>query len=322
MKLPDIYFESEWGELYAIKDNGTHQTFLLNSNNGQVYYSFVKRVIDIRVDGKLYFDIITPYGFSGPVIIDCNVNRKNALLEEFKIEFDKYCVINDIVTDSCRFNPWLKNHEDFTHMYELIPNYSTLGIDLSVGNIFTDEISSKKRNMIRKAKKLGVTIHFDFEGEKLETFLAIYEKTIVKHNISNYYRFTKDFLLDNFNILRGKIFLSYAEYEKNIISIAVFLIGDNYIHYHLAANDGSYSGVPASDALIYEVAEYSKNNGYKYLMLGGAGGNAAIQRHKMGFTKKTEFPFYKGNRICNPKIYKKLLINCDKIDRTFFPSYR
>ena len=94
MNLPDIYFESNWGELYATKDNGTHQTFLFNSNLGQVYYSFVKRTIDIQVDGKTYFDIITPYGFSGPIVLDNGINKKNELLKEFKAAFDNYCSEN------------------------------------------------------------------------------------------------------------------------------------------------------------------------------------------------------------------------------------
>lgn len=322
MNLPDIYFESNWGELYATKDNGIHQTFLFNSNLGQVYYSFVKRTIDIQVDGKTYFDIITPYGFSGPVVLDNRINKKNELLKEFKAAFDNYCSEKFIVTDSCRFNPWLKNHVDFSHMYDLVPNYSTLGIDLSVDNIFMDELSSKKRNMIRKAVKLGVAIHFDFEGKNLDVFLSIYEKTISKNKIPDYYRFSKDFLLDNFKRLKGKIFIAYAEYEKKIISIAIFLQSDHYIHYHLAANDTNYNGIPANDALIYEIAEYGKKNDFKYLMLGGAGSNTALHSHKKGFTKNTEFDFYKGKRICNSDVYEKILANCKKIDKSFFPSYR
>ena len=322
MILPDIYFEPIWGELYAIKENGTHQTFFHDSIHGQAYYSFVKRIIDIKVEDETYFDIITPYGFGGPIIIENKINNKNELLNEFKEAFDNYCSENRIVTDSCRFNPWLKNHLDFAHMYEIVPNYTTIGIDLSVDNIFMDELRSKKRNMIRKAVKLGVTIHFDFEGKYIDVFLSIYEKTIIKNQISDYYRFSKAFLLDNFNRLRGKILIAFAEYKKNIISIAILLLSDQYIHYHLAANDTDYNGIPANDALLYEIAEYGKKNGFKYFMLGGAGANTTLHNHKIGFTKNSEFNFYKGRRICNPDVYKKILINCNKVDISFFPSYR
>ena len=184
MNLPDIYFESIWGELYAVKENGTHHIFLYNSNYGQVYYSFVKRIINIKVEDETYYDIITPYGFSGPVILNHSTNKKNELLKEFKVSFDNYCNENKIVTDSCRFNPWLKNHVNFAHMYDLVLNYTTIGIDLSVDNIFLNELSSKKRNMIRKASKLGVSIHFDFKGNNIDDFISIYEKTILKNSIS------------------------------------------------------------------------------------------------------------------------------------------
>jgi hypothetical protein len=322
MILPDIYFEPAWGELYAIKENGLYQTFLFRSGYGQVYYSFVKRLIDIKVDGLTYYDIITPYGFSGPVVLENSKNNRTELLEEYKKSFDNYCFENRIVTDSCRFSPWIKNHVDFTHMYELVPNYTTVGIDLSVESIFMDELSSKKRNMIRKAKKLGITIHYDFKGENLDRFLFLYEKTIIKNDISDYYRFSKDFLLDNFKRLSGKILIAYAEFEGNIISIAIFLLNAPYIHYHLASNDTNHKGTPANDALIYEIAEYGKKNGYKYFMLGGAGSNSHLHSHKMGFTKNSEFDFYKGRRICNPDVYQKILMNCKKVDASFFPSYR
>ncbi len=322
MNIPDIYFDPVWGKLYAIKDNGIHHVFEYKSINGCVYYSFVKRKIDIKIDNNIYYDIITPYGFSGPIILDLKNNKKDELLSEFKNSFDDYCDENNIITDSCRFNPWLKNHLDFSHMYKLIPNFSTLGVDLTVENIFMDELSSKKRNMIRKANKLGVEINYDFEGKYIDEFLEIYKQTIMKHDISNYYFFTKDFLIKNFRELKDKIMFGYAVYNNKIISIAIFLLSYPYIHYHLAANDREFQSVPANDTLLYNIAEYGKKNNYHYLMLGGAGGNKALQSHKKGFTKKVEFDFYKGARICNKEIYDLLLKKCNKVDENFFPSYR
>ena len=322
LHLPDIYFEPVWGELYAIKDKGIHQVFLYNSIHGQVYYSFVKRIIDIKIDGETYFDIITPYGFSGPIVLNNKSGKKDELLKEFKAAFDNYCNENRIVTDSCRFNPWVKNHVDFTHMYELVPNYTTIGINLSVNNIFSDELNYSKRKNIRKAERLGVTIHFGFENKYIDCFLALYEKTIIKNKISDYYRFSKDFLLANFEKLRGRIFFAFAEYEKKIISITIFLLSENYIHAHIGANDTDYWQIPANDALIYQVAEYGKKNGYQYLMLGGGAGNQALHFHKIKFTRNSEFDFFKGRRICNPDVYNKILLNCKMIDHSFFPSYR
>jgi len=204
----------------------------------------------------------------------------------------------------------------------LVPNHTTVGIDLNVNNIFFDEFNYSKRKNIRKAERLGVTIHFDFQGKNLDSFLSIYEKTIIKNQIPPYYHFSKDFLLDNFKKLGNRIFFAYAEYEKKIISITIFLLSENYVHAHLGGNDTDYWEIPANDALIYEVAEYGKKKGLKYLMLGGGGGNKALHFHKIKFTKKSEFDFYKGRRICNPDVYNKILLNCKKVDNSFFPSYR
>jgi hypothetical protein len=322
LELPDIYFEPKWGKLYEKKDEGKHSYFIFDDEFGKVYYSFVKREISIKLEEQFYYDIITPYGFGGPIVISSVDGKKPELIENFKLAFDCYCIDNRIVTDSCRFSPWLKNHLDFSTMYEIVPNFSTVGINLSVDDIFMDEIKSKKRNMIRKAQKLGVEIQYDFMGENIDSFIEIYEKTIEKNNISNYYRFTKEFLKKNFEDLKDSIFIAYARYQDKVISIAFFLLGKEYIHYHLAANDPDYFGVPANDLLLYSVAEYGKKIGKKFFMLGGAGSNKALHSHKMGFTKKCEFDFFKGRRVCNKEIYDKLLDKCDFIDPNFFPSYR
>ncbi|NPD46744.1 GNAT family N-acetyltransferase [Lentimicrobium sp. S6] len=322
MNLPDIYFEPEWGQLYAEKDKGEYSNFVFEDENGLIYYSFVKRKIDIEVDGESYFDIVSPYGFGGPVVLHYAEGCKHQLLATFKIAFDAFCKRENIVTDSCRFSPWLMNHLDFEHMYEVVPNFSTVGIDLSVEDVFMDEIKSKKRNMIRKAQKLGVEIHFDFEGKEIDSFIRVYEKTIEKNSISDYYRFSASFFKKNFEELKDKICIAYATYEKKIISIAFFLLGSEYVHYHLAANDTDYFGIPANDLMLYKVALYGKEIGKKYFMLGGAGSNKALHSHKMGFTREGEYPFFKGRRVCDKEIYDKLLQNCTKVDMNFFPSYR
>jgi len=322
MNLPDIYFEPEWGQLYAEKDNGIYSKFVFENESGLVYYSFIKRKIDIVIDGMSYYDIITPYGFGGPIVLQCKEGCKSKLLGSFKSAFDAYCAKENVVTDSCRFSPWLMNHLDFQHMYEVVPNFSTVGIDLSVEDVFMDEIKSKKRNMIRKAQKLGVEIHFDFEGKEIDSFIRIYENTIDKNNISDYYRFDASFFKRNFIELKDRIFIAYALYEKKIISIAFFLLGGEYLHYHLAANDTDYFGIPANDLMLYKVALYGKEIGKKYFMLGGAGSNKSLHSHKMGFTRYGEYPFHKGRRICDQEIYDKILHNCEKVDLNFFPSYR
>lgn len=38
----------------------------MKSINGYVTYTFLKRVINLKLDKKFY-DIITPYGYGGPV---------------------------------------------------------------------------------------------------------------------------------------------------------------------------------------------------------------------------------------------------------------
>lgn len=104
----------------------------------------------------------------------------------------------NIVAEYVRFSPWLGNHKDFLSCYEIYPNQTTIGIDLKMRDIWSEEISSKRRNIIRHAQKLGVTVGFDYTGEMLDDFLKLYSLTIERNNIGGYYVFSKDYLKRHF----------------------------------------------------------------------------------------------------------------------------
>ena len=66
----DVYFKPEYGKLCQLVDNGSCETFVLETEFGTVSNMFIKRPAPYLVDGVQYFDIVTPYGYGGPVIRD------------------------------------------------------------------------------------------------------------------------------------------------------------------------------------------------------------------------------------------------------------
>lgn len=65
----DIYFTEEYGKLCELIERGTSETFRLQNDNGEIQHMFIKRLIPQLVNGTQYYDLITPYGYGGPVII-------------------------------------------------------------------------------------------------------------------------------------------------------------------------------------------------------------------------------------------------------------
>ena len=315
----DIYYMKNWRDLYYVKDGDSSERFTYKSDKGTIVYPYVKRK---ALDSE-YFDIITPYGFNGPMIVNQKCDDVTSLIEDYEKAFDKYCNENKIIAEYVRFCPWEENHKLFGQYYSLRDNNSTIAIDLTVDDILMDEISSKRRNQIRLAYKKGVTIEFDFEGKTVEDFYNLYQNTIAKNDIGNYYLFDIDFLKKHFDMLKGNCFIANAKVDgKTISSSYVLVCGDN-MHYHLSANDYTMNEYNGNSVLLYEMAKLGKAWGCKYLHLGGVGvAEKSLMNFKLSFTKNGIYPFYVGTKIRNQKAYDELCEIHKSENANYFPAYR
>src|SRR6478735_1307981 len=106
----DVYFDDNYGKLYEKVENGKAEIFNFNYKFGIIKNQFIKREIPIRINNEIYYDIVTPYGYGGPVIIKCEENK--------------------IVSEFIRFHPILENAEDFTSVYDVKCIRKTLGTNL------------------------------------------------------------------------------------------------------------------------------------------------------------------------------------------------
>jgi len=322
---PDIYFLPEWGDLYQEHDKGVVDRFEFKNELGHIYYQFMKRQLPEDLDLGSYCDIVTPYGFNGPVILESDQGSKLILIAEYDKEFQKYCIDNNIISEYIRFNPWLKNHLDFEKIYTTKYNNYTLYTDLTVNDFFMQEFSSKIRNLIRKAVKSGIQIEFDFSGATITEFYRLYQMMVEKNKVADYYIFKSDFLKKTFLSLKDKQFIINAVYEDKYISSAIFLHYGDYIHYHLSANDPDYYPLNANSMILREACLWGQNNGKKQMHLGGAFTDELFAFKKQ-FTKKGICDYYVGKKIRNEEIYNELvnkrLKNGGILNNLYFPLYR
>jgi hypothetical protein len=324
-KLPDIYFLPEWGKLYEDHDHGEAGIFEFKNDLGHVYYQFMKRPLPDELDCKDYVDLVTPYGFNGPVILACEPARKESLAAAFDEAFQQYCLDNHFVSEYIRFSPWLRNHLDFEKIYSTKYNNYTFFTDLTVADFFLDEFSSKRRNQVRKAQKNEVQCEFDYSGATISEFSRIYELTVKKNNVSEYYLFRPDFLQKTFSALKSRQFIINARVEGKTISTAIFLHHGDYLHYHLCANDPEYYPLCANSLILYEAGKWGRANGKKQMHLGGAFSDELFAFKKQ-FTKKGICDYYVGKKIRDERMYRELLaikMKKGKISNPdYFPLYR
>lgn len=242
--LPDVYYDQAYAALYESVEKGVCGKFEYADENGAVLSLFMKRPVPWQVDGKTYYDLVTPYGYGGPAVLWAK--DKEALLEGYRRAFKAYCEQQRIVCEFVRFHPLLCNHRDFARQYSAVYNRHTLAVELTE-DFFMTQFHSKCRNAIRKAEKAGVVCEIDEKCSTIDTFAQIYYKTMEKDQADEYYFFPLDYFHQMRQALEGRLILINAKLEGQTIASSLFMVSEKFMHYHLSATDPAFYSCAAKD---------------------------------------------------------------------------
>lgn len=322
----DLYFDKNYGKLYEKADCGTQEIFVYEDDNGKITNQFLKREIKERIDGKVYFDLITPYGYGGPIIENL-LKDKDKLLQNYEKDFSNYCLQNNIVSEFVRFNPIIKNYEDFEKMYNAKYMRKTLATNLEkYEDPVLSEFSKSCRKEIRRVLASGVEYRVTEKPESLEEFKRIYYLNMERKNASEYYFFDDEYFNNIIKFYKDNLLFVEAIYENKTIAAGLYFVYNGIIHVHLSGTDTEFLNLSPAYILKYGTALWGKEHGYKLIHYGGGLSNSeedSLYCFKRKFAKNTDFDFYIGKKIWNQEIYDKLceLKQIDKSEE-FFPAYR
>ncbi len=325
----EIYFEEEYVKLYELNGEGKLEKFEFENELGKVRYLFLKRAIELSKER--YYDIITPYGYGGPQIFPKAPKNLVELISVFRSEFDNYCKKNKIVSEFIRFHPLLKNHIFMEDYIETINAGTTIYIDLSSEESINENMKRTCRKSIRRALEKGFKVELDNSDQAWEKFVDLYYKTMDKNCASEYYYFPKNYFKNMRAFLKDKSAMFKTIHRGKTISSILILKGKDEIHGHLHATDPEYYKESPNNILIYTVALWGLENGYKKFHLGGGygGRNDALFKFKSSFNKNGALDFYIGKKIHDLEAYNNLTKLYEKKNPeirgkklNFFPLYR
>lgn len=335
-KSKDIYFTYNYFAAYANDENGKPVLYYMECDYGKVAHTFMLRDIanspnfkGILEENK-YFDIISAYGYGGPIVESESIEDKEKLIEEFEKRFTLYCKENNIISEFIRFHPILKNYLGFENLYNTAYLRKTLATNLQdYGDPLYGEFSKSCRKKVNKCKRLGMVVQFDFPGKTLETFYEVYYSTMDRNDALEFYYFDLAYFKSLINNLRGNIFIANVIYEDRIIASGIYMHYDKFIHAHLSGTLSDYLKYSPANILRAEVANWGHKNGKQFFHHGGGYTNSekdGLYRFKKSFSKNTNFDYYVGKKIWDQKLYQLLTIKAQEqfldIDKDFFPTYR
>ena len=318
------------GYAKAFKLHGDGEPLLIYFKNGETRAINIVMKRDIAKDKKFeglieenkYFDIITPYGYGGFIVEGNDIDQLNK-------EYCEYCINNNIVSEFVRFNPVIENYKHMGSIYDISNLGNTVCINtINEENIWAN-ITSKNRNMVRKAQNSNIKIYWGRDEYLIDEFMKIYNDTMDKNSATSYYYFDREFYLSILFDLKYNAQIFYAKLNDEIISMSIILFGNKKMHYHLSASKKEFQSMAPTNLLLYEVACWGCRNGYETLHLGGGLGakEDSLYKFKKSFSKEEDKVFCVGKKIFNKDIYKYLMNirnieENDKNNADFFPTYR
>lgn len=273
-----------------------------------------------KVEKNTLFDFVTPYGYGGWLI----ENRLEKDTAQLFIDYERWCIKNNIVSEFVRFHPVVKNHLDCKNAYDVIELGKVITMDLTSPEIIWKNIVSKNRNVIRKAIKNDVVVYNGRYPEIFETFRTIYNKTMDKDEADKYYYFEPEFYESIMNDLSENAQVFYAVKDDVVIAAAIMLGSNGMIDYHLSGSLREYSSMAATNLILYKTALWGSANGYKSLYLGGGVGSGedSLFKFKRAFYKGDLNHFNIGKKIFIQEKYDELVNMREETDGSFFPKYR
>lgn len=323
-KSHDVYWLSGYVKAFQLHGDGEPVLIYYEDESARGINVVMKRDIskDSHFKGQLpqnkYFDFATPYGYGGWIIEGDNTDALFA-------EYESWCKENGIISEFVRFHPVVANRSFSEGNYDVVALGQTVAMKLDSPEVIWANISSKNRNMIRKAEKSGIEIHISDDEDIYRKFKSIYDKTMDHDNADEYYYFGEKFYDSVRQDLRKNAKVFYAIKGNEVVAASIIIFENGYLNYHLSGSLLEYRNLAPSNLLLYKASLWGSENGYKTFHLGGGVGSGEDSLFKF------KRAFYRCDDLCRFSIGKKIfikekydeLVNMRKgVESNFFPLYR
>ncbi|HOQ17734.1 MAG TPA: GNAT family N-acetyltransferase [Defluviitaleaceae bacterium] len=297
-----LYFSKSYNEIFAKYDNSHFVIMKLNKNNKESYLPLLLHEIND------YYEGYSSYGYGGIV-----GNIDHLSKDDFR-KIIEFCKSNKIIDIFIRNAPFLNNHKiipDEFNFFNRVTYIKELKLYKSFDE-FTRVLNQKLRWSINAALKNNLEVNIkkysEITDKDLDNFYSLYNKVMNIRKASEYYYFPKEFFQNTFNSLKEKIELFYIAVDGRFIAASMFMLDDDYVHYHFSASDRDFSKLQPMELLLSKAIYVYGAKGYKYLHLGGGlspDASDGLSRFKKKFAD-FESEFYISKIICDKDIYDYL----------------
>lgn len=328
----NVYYSVEHLQYFANEQDVLKYFLLKKSSEAIIMMPFIYRKIFIDGIPQPHFDVISPYGYNGPIFNDDVLEEE---LDIFWSLVDQWYSDHNVICEFVRFS---LNQNHIRYSGNLIKTLSNVKGMLK--DNFQDQWTAflpKVRNNYRKALSYNLKFkiyHRDaIHKDVIEIFNTIYTDTMKRNNASSIYFFSNDYFKNLILSNAENFSIAFAYYENVPISAELIINCRNKIFAFLGGTNAEYFSHRPNDFLRVKIIDWSINNGFEFYVLGGGmkDGDGLYKSKKALFPKDEDYIFHTGRKIINQVQYDALSAKIDKnyeqlsvddLKESFFPYYR
>jgi len=309
----DIYFRYPYVATATLLEAGEPVFLLQESGSSAVVYVAILR----EIPGGSDRDLVTPYGYGGPLAIG-----SAAPMALFEAQFADWCLANRVVTGFIRFHPLLENYRTAPSGYQLQQLAGTVAWRLAPDRDLLLAMHGKHRNVVRKAQTAGLTVQVVEQPSSLTAFAELYEVTMRRQAAAQFYFFPSVYWRALEESLKAQLIRFDALLHGEVVASALCFATAPWLHYHLGATAEAARSLGASNLVLYEAARWAQGHGFERFHLGGGvgGRDDTLLAFKRRFDPEGDCASYIGKVVHDSSRYRELTGRDDVAG--FFPAYR
>lgn len=317
----DVCHLPEYHEAYRLRFTDAKALMWIYEADGEklCYPFLLGRVILSGLDGEVitteFNDICGIYGYSGPL----STTDSQAFLGEAWQSFDLWTTELNVISEFIRFSTYV-NNKNWAHPDTLV-EYNrpvSLAILPDDSDSFLGQLSSKTRNMIRKAQKSMLEVReVDFKSVLME-FRNLYQETMGRNQASDFFMYDDAYYDLLLNLPEEELVLFAVYQDDKMVAAAMGLVHRDMAFYHLGASTTAASKMGAGNLVLFEMAKGLVERGINYFCIGG--GRSTAQDDPLYKFKKSNGTsvgeFYIGKRVIQSDSYESVVKNWEAINHS------